>query len=150
METHMIIDHEQELCTSGGQLFNATDGNAEYGAKCFDLKAASPGDPAVGEPLEFWAKVGTANCDVGTSYDIELVNDDDGAGTNEISLVKRTILLAALTANTKHPIGRVMPGLCTRRYLTAKVTTHGTTPTAGLLTLWVQKASDGSPLNAAS
>jgi hypothetical protein len=144
----MILDYEQELSAAGGQLFNASDGNSEYGSKPYDLKATSPGDPAVGEPLDVFAQVDDANSDVGTSYDIAVVNDTDGAGTSEVSLVSRTILVAALLLGTTHFIGRIAPHLASKRYLTAKVTTHGGTPTTGKMKIWLQKSGDGIPVNA--
>jgi hypothetical protein len=142
----MILDFEQELSTSGGQLFNASDGNTEYGTRPFDMMAAGV-DPAAGEPLEVLAQVDTANSDVGTSYDIAVVNDTDGAGSSAVTLVTRTILVAALTLHSLHRIGTIRPGQCTMRYLTAAVTTHGGTPTTGKLKIWLQKARDATPVN---
>jgi hypothetical protein len=146
----MILDYEMELTAAGGQLFNAADGLSEYGAKPYDLKATAPGDPAHGEPLDVFAQVDDANSDVGTSLDIALVNDTDGAGGSEITtgMPSITVPRAALLVGTPHRVGRVSPGLCTKRYLTPKVTTHGDPATVGKLKIWLQKAADGVPANA--
>lgn len=145
----MILDFEQELSASGGQLFNASDGNAEYGSRPYDLMATGI-DAAVGEPLNAFARVDDANSDVGTSLDLEIVNDTDGAGGSEVSMIKKSaVLVAALTQNSMHYIGTITPSQCALQYLTAKITTHGSAATAGKLKIWLQKASDGMPVNVA-
>jgi len=142
----MIIDYEHELTSAGGQLFNASP---EYGSKPYDQGVTSPGDPAVGEPLEFWIQVDDANSDVATYYDVDLVCSSTGAsGGSEEVVVTRRLLTAALLAGTSHMIGRVPPHLCTRRYLAAKLTPDSGTPTTGKIKAWLQKSSDGTPANA--
>jgi len=144
----MMIDHELALCTKGGQLFNPGDGSDEYGAKEIDLGIAGI-DPAVGEPLDFFVRVTTADLNNLTSYTVALVADSTtGSVTAEQVLCTKTILLAALLQNTLHKIGRVSPGLGNKRYLKMKVTQTGTTPTTGLLEGWLAKACGSVPSNA--
>lgn len=146
----MILDYEQELSAAGGQLFNAADGNAEYGSKSYDMMAAGI-DPSAGEPIIAVFKVHDANSDVGTSLDLEITADDDEAATNEVSLAKETILVASLTAETIHYVGPLALSkiASTNRYIRAKVTTHGSAATAGKLKVWLQKGRDAVPLNVA-
>lgn len=144
----MILDYTAELADKGGQLFNATDTNAEYGSKNFDLMVAGR-DIMIGAPVYAIFKVGSANCDVGTSYTLEIVADDDGAATNEVSLGSETVVKASLTANTMHVVGPLKASkiVSTSRYIRAKVTTSGTTPTAGTLEVFLVKGVDVVPFN---
>lgn len=145
----MIIDYEQELTSAGGQAMDHAAGDA-YGSKPYDMKATAPGDPAVGESLAAFMKITEAySAGTGmTSITAAVVNDTDGAGTSEVVATSKSILLAALTINSLHFIGYVSPNLCSKRYLTAKVTTVGGNPGAGSVKMWVQKASDAFPINA--
>jgi len=148
----MILDLEMELSAAGGQLFNATDTNSEYGSRPYDMQATGR-DPAIGVPLDVFFQVVGADSDVGTSYVIAVVADTDGAGGSEAVVLSATYLAAVLTtALGVRRLGTINPGQVTStlRYLTAKVTTNGTTPTAGLLKIWLQKATDSVPANAAN
>lgn len=145
----MIIDYEMELATSGGQLFNPADGASEYGAKSYDLKATGR-DVMRGDPVMACFRVtDDADCDVGTSYDLEITADDDEAAGNEVSLGKETVVLANLTADTIHYVGPLQMAkiASTNQYLRAKVTGHGTQATAGKLEVWLQKGVDGVDVN---
>jgi hypothetical protein len=151
----MILDFEEELSTLAGQLFNAADGNAEYGSLAFDLwggktSIAAGRDLAVGEPVMAVFRVITADNDVGTSYDLQIVNDTDGAGGSEVVMATKTVLAAALTQNSLHYVGPITPGQCALRYLTAKVITHGSTPTTGPLKVWLVKGADVADVNLAN
>lgn len=138
----MILDYEQELTTANGQ---AITGNA-YGTKPYDQKSAHDG--AVGEPLDVFMEC-TENFDQLTSLDVILVNDDDGAGSNEVVLVTKNFLAAALTvAAGVRRVGRVSPGVAAKRYLTAKLGVNGTDPNNGKIRVWFTKGSDMSPSNA--
>jgi len=145
-----MLDHELALTTKGGQVFNPGDGSDEYGAKVIDQGAASPGDPAVGDPLEFWLRVTVAIENI-TSYTVALVADStELTVTSEETLASKVILLAALTLNSKHMIGRVAPGLSSKRYVKMKVTQTGAGDPVGKLEGWLHKGVDGHPVNAAT
>lgn len=147
----MLIDREQLLTPLAGQLFNATDGNAEYGSAAYDLKSDGY-NPAIGEPIEAYFMLVGSDVNNLTSYDIAIVADDDGAGTNEVSLVTKNVLLASLTeASGVQHIGSLSRGAlgAAGQYLTAKVTTHGSTPTTGLMRIWLAKGTDVAPNNPA-
>jgi hypothetical protein len=151
MEKQMsIMDYEQELSTAGGQLFNAADGNPEYGARALDMKVAGFGNPAIGEPLSALFEVVDANSDVGTSLDLEIVADDDGAGTNAVSLGKKSaVLVANLTRYARHVV-QLDPTAAiaaTNQYLAAKVTTHGTPATTGKIRVSLLKGTYAVPVN---
>lgn len=144
-----VQDYEQYFTKYDGQLFNAADGVAEYGDKAYDQKAAR--DAAIGAgPIDFWYQVVDANSNVGTSLDIAVVQDDDGAGTNEAALVTKTVLVANLTtAKGVQRIGRIYPGQLTKRQMRAKVTSHGAAATAGKIRVWFTVGSEAMRANAA-
>ncbi len=156
----MIIDREQLLTPLIGHLFNGGSGVAAYApvANNYDLKATTyAGNPAVGDPIHaYFMVVNTTVTNATNGYLFEIIADDDGAGTNSVSLVERTILLAKLTvAAGVQEIG-VLAGNALdsgggNRYLTAKVTTitGGSAPGAGLVRIWLSKASDAAPNNPA-
>ena len=148
----MLQDYEQELNTAGGQLFDAANGASEYGAKEYDHKATTPGDPAVGERLDVTMQVVDADCDVGTSYTIEIVaGATSGGGGSETVLLSKSILVAALTENTHHFIGTIPPGVGTMyRYLQSKVTSvTSSAPTTGKLIFHLHKPG-AAPHNVAT
>ena len=147
----MISDYEQELTTNGGQLFNAGDGTAEYGAKSYDMKVAGFGNPAIGEGAYACFEVVDADSDVGTSLDLELVAADDGAGTNEVSLGKKSaVLVANLTRYARHvvAIDPTVAVAATNQYILAKVTTHGGAATVGKILATLHKGAYTLPVNA--
>ena len=145
----MITDLQMYLTPVAGQLFNETDGNSEYGSVPYDLGAAGV-DPAVGEALDVLCRVVDADNNVGTSYDVAVVASTTGAaGGTEAVVATSTILVANLTRYKTHRIGRIQPGAIAKRYLAAKVTTHGGTPTAGKLAIWLAKGSDAVPADSA-
>jgi len=132
----MISDYEQELTTNGGQLFNAGDGTAEYGAKSYDMKVAGFGNPAIGE--------GAYAC-------FEVVDANDGAGTNEVSLGKKSaVLVANLTRYARHvvAIDPTVAVAATNQYILAKVTTHGGAATVGKILATLHKGAYTLPVNA--
>lgn len=141
----MLIDYEQELTVADGELFVAAN---TYGDKPYDLKAAGI-DPALGDPLVAFFKVVGANSDVGTSHTIAIVTDSTSASaTAEVVALSKTVAVADLTtAKGCQLLGVIPPGLATKRYLKAKVTTTGTDATAGKLKIWLQKGLDALPQN---
>jgi hypothetical protein len=147
----MILDYEAELNSAGGQLFNATDGNSEYGAKEYDLKATTPGDPAVGSRMDVTMQVVDDDCDVVTNYIVRIVaGATSGGGGSETVLLTKTILKAALTENSHHFIGTIPPGVGTMyRYIQSKVESTGSTPTTGKLIFHLHKPG-AAPHNAAT
>jgi hypothetical protein len=142
----MILDYEQELTTrNGGEIFTAAN---VYGDRPYDLMAAGI-DAAVGEPLYALYKVDDVNVDALTSLAISIVNDTDGAGAGEVTMVSRSVNLADLTvAAGVQYIGAIRPGLCALRYLTAKGAVTGSDPTVGKIKVWLTKDKDAIPANA--
>lgn len=140
----MLIDYEQELTTAGGQVVTANG----YGTKSYDQKGAA--DVAVGSAVEAFMKVTVANFNTLTSMDIAIVGDDDGAGTNEVTLITKNFLLAALTtALGVRSLGRLARGQ-RKKFLRSKFTVNGSAPSAGSkLTVWLSKGSDVARANAA-
>lgn len=146
----MLLDHDLALCTKGGQSFAPGDGSSAYGTKVIDLGAASPGDPAVGEPLECVGKVNGAAIANITSYTIALVCDSTSAtATAEQTLLTKTITVAsgALAANSLIKLGRVPTGVSSKRYLKLKVTQTGAGAPGGTLEFWLTKGSDSVVAN---
>lgn len=149
----MLLDHEQFLTVDGGHVVDFAAGS-QYGAKPYDLKAAGSGlyngnDPAVGEPLDVWARV-TENFNNLTDLVVDLGHDSDGAGTGWASVLPaaKTITLANLTTAVGiQRVGTVLPGVITKRYLTPKLTVSGSTPTTGKIDVWFTKATHGAPAN---
>lgn len=148
----MITDYDLYFTPAAGQLFNAADNTAEYGSKVVplgDSLAQGAQDVAVETDIVGMFRVVDANSNVGTSLEIAIVADDDGAGTNEITLCTRTVLVAALTtALGVRTIGKI-PRAAAKKNLRAKVTTHGAAATAGLIAVWLQVGKDAVPANAA-
>lgn len=139
-----ILDYEQELTAANGELFTAAN---TYGDKPYNLKAAG-NDPGKGDPLVAFFKVTGADSDVGTSHTISIVSDTDVAGGTETVVATVTVAKANLTvAKGTQLIGVIPPGVATKQYLTAKVTTTGTDATAGKLKVWLQKGLDALPQN---
>lgn len=143
----MINDYELYFTPAAGQLFNATDGNSEYGEKNVDQKAARYVTDGEGDWAVFY-KVVDANSNVGTSLAIALVEDDDGAGTNEVVLLTATVLVANLTtALGVRRLGNI-PATSAKKVFRAKVTTAGAAATAGKVAIWIGKNRDSVPANA--
>jgi len=152
----MIVDREQLLTPLAGQLAAGASGAAVYGSTPYDLKATTyGGNPAVGEPLEAHFMLVGSDVDNATNgVTFEIVADDDGAGTNEVSLVSKTVLLASLDeADGVQHIGTLLKTAlaATNQYLVVKMTTvtGGTASTTGLIRVWLSKATDVAPNNAA-
>jgi hypothetical protein len=141
----MLIDYEQELTTKDGQdLAGVASG---YGTKSYDQKAAA--DAAVGEPLEAFFKIVDANVDAATSILFSIVGDDDGAGTNEVTILSKSFALAALTtALGVRSIGRLPRGTSKKHYR-FKWAVTGANPTQGAIVAWLSKGSDAARANAA-
>jgi hypothetical protein len=132
----MLMDYEQELTTADGQAITAT----AYGTKPYDQKGAA--DAAVGEPLHVLMQVLGANFNSLTSLLVEVYGDDDGAGTNEVSLVSKSFTLAQLTtALGVRRVGIVPPGT-RKKFLRAKFTVTGTNPSTGKIAVWLAKGAD--------
>jgi hypothetical protein len=140
----MLIDYEQELTTATGQAFTASG----YGTKNYDQKG--PADVGLGDvDASLMFKVVGADFNNATSLDVALVTDDDGAGTNEVTLITKNFLLAALTkAAGVRRVGVVAPGT-RKRYLRAKITVNGTAPTQGKIQAWIGTGDDAAPANIA-
>lgn len=140
----MIIDYEQELTTLNGQVVTANG----YGTKSYDQKGAA--DAAVGEALEAFMKVTVADFNTLTSLDIAIVGDDDGAGTNEVTVLTKNFLLAALTtALGVRSLGRLPRGT-RKKFYRVKFTVNGSAPSAGSkLAVWLAKDDDVSRANVA-
>jgi hypothetical protein len=139
----MIIDYEQELTTAGGQAVTANG----YGTKNYDQKG--PVDGALGAPLHAFMQVVGANFNNLTSLDIAIVGDDDGAGTNEVVILTKNFLLAALTtALGVRRLGILPPGT-RKKFLREKHTVTGTAPTTGKIVVWFSKGDDVAPANQA-
>lgn len=140
----MILDRELYFTATTGQLFDAANTASEYGA---NPVLVGPADTGAGEKLVALYKVVDANSDVGTSLAFKVVTDDDGAGTNEVVLLTKTVLVAALTtAAGVVRIGTIDPGT-RKKYLRIKVTTAGNAATAGLIAVWLQPGDDSTPAN---
>jgi len=144
----MIQDYEQELTVAGGHNTNFAAGS-EYGTKPYDKKGSH--DANTGEPIHAFMQILGADVDNLTSLKIDIVDSTTGAsGGTETVVGSRTFLLADLTqAAGVRRIDILNPGLAARRYLAAKLTVAGTTPTAGALCkVWLAKATDVAPQNA--
>lgn len=140
----MIQDLEQELTTAGGQAITAT----AYGTRPYDLKSTH--DPAVAEPLVALMKVVGADFNNLDYLDVEVYADDDGAGTNEVSVLKKTFALADLTvAKGVRRVGTIDPGqmASTNKFLRGKFTVDGSDPSTGKIKLWLVKGADAIPFN---
>lgn len=136
----MIEDYEMELTAAAGQAVTID----AYSSKSIDLRAAL--DAAVGEPLHVLAQV-TEDFDELTSLLVALRGDDDGAGTNVVTLLSKSILLAGLTvAAGVQRIGIVPPGT-KKRYLRGHFDVTGDEPTEGKIRMWLAKGSNVTPAN---
>lgn len=137
----MIEDYELELTTAGGQAITAT----AYGTKKVDQKGVA--EAAIGDQLSLCFQVVTADFNTLTSIDVSLKADDDGAGTNEVDLVTKNFLLAALT--TAKGVRRIMvPPIGTeKRFMRVKFTVNGSAPSQGAMVAWLQKGHDRIPYN---
>jgi hypothetical protein len=106
---------------------------------------ANAADIGKGEPVNAFARIGTAFNNL-TSLDIEIQGCDDAAGANPVSILKKTVLLAALLANTYIPLGALPAGV-SKKYLRAYFTVTGTAPTLGTITVGLVPHGDGKPQN---
>lgn len=148
----MLLDYGQELTEDGGLNMGAKALDTDfYGDKPYDLGSASPGDAAVGERITCYFQVLDADFDDITSADISVVNDEDGAGTNEVVLLTETVALADLTvAAGVRRLGTIEPGLITKQYLAGKVRmTGGSAPeNEAKVKIFFQVGDDVAPANA--
>lgn len=152
----MIKDFDQELTLAGGHDLAFATGD-EYGSRPYDkgLAAAGVNDPAVGEPLHVMCELVESFIET-NAVTVALVADTDGAGAGEVVLASRVFAdgeLDEATEETVYRVGTVSPGdigATAKRYLTAKISTNGTTPTTGLMKVWLQKGTDVTPANAAN
>jgi hypothetical protein len=121
-----ILDYDDELSTAGGQAITAA-------AICGRVKDGGVArDWAAGEPVfPFMRVTGTAAFNPTTSATVEILAADDALLTeNPVVLSTKSILAAALGANTLHPLPALLPGF-KKRYLGAKVTPVGGDATTG-------------------
>ena len=149
----MLLDQELYLTPVAGQLFDPTTGLTEYGSVPLDLMSVGI-NVMKGEPIDVFGIVKTADVNNITSYAIDIVIDDDGAGTNEVSALKGGAITKALAAlqveDGVFKIGTLDPSItigAANRYLTAKVTQTGSDPTTGLLAIFLQKGVHDTPQN---
>lgn len=150
----MIEDYDLELTANPGSGADTTKGQAvtttgvSYGTKPYEI---GPGnDPAIGEPLQAICQF-QQNFNNMTSMVIDLINDDDGLGTNAVVVATSgTILLAnATVARGAFRLGGIVaPQQITRRYLTARVTVTGPAPTTGRYRVVLQNGAFVIPANA--
>lgn len=144
----MMEDADLELTGSPGvgQAFTAT----AFGSRGYDLGVAGGADVAVGESLQPVWQV-TENYNNLTSAVVEMGCADDAAGTNFVSLATSgTVVLANLTtANSplKRLGGIIAPQSITKRFLVARVTVTGTTPTTGKVRVLLHKGDQALPVN---
>jgi hypothetical protein len=98
-----------------------------------------------GEPVLAYARVGTAflTCD---GITINILLADDNAGTNAVTILTRTFLLAALTANKLLDLG-MLSGVGSGKVLSCQVVVNGADATAGTLTVGLRPDRDGFPQN---
>lgn len=138
----MIQDFELYLTPAAG---SACAGNT-YGDRSVDQKAAA--DAAIGEGLDCFVQCKT-DVDNLTSLTVDLVADDDGAGTNEVVVATRSLTLAQLNTNAVFFIGRVRPGAAEKKHYRIKYTEVGTDDSGtGRIAAWLNKATDYAPRNA--
>jgi hypothetical protein len=140
----MLIDYEQELTAAGGQAITAT----AYGTKPYDQKG--PADAGLGDTdASLLFKVVGADFNTLTSMDIALTADDDGAGTNEVTVLTKNFLLASLTkAAGVRRVGVVPPGT-RKRFFRVKCTVNGSAPSQGKIQAWIASGDDSTPANIA-
>jgi hypothetical protein len=138
----MLMDYEQELTTAGGQAITAT----AYGSKPYDQKG--PADAAIGDAdTSLLFKVTGADFNTLTSMDIALTADDDGAGTNEVTVLTKNFTLAQLTqALGTRRVGVVPPGT-RKRFFRVKCTVNGSAPSQGKIKAWLGTGDDAAPAN---
>jgi hypothetical protein len=146
----MIQDLELYLTPKGGTIFTASG----YGSRPVDLEAAGY-NPMIGEGLEAYYQVLTANVDNCTSLQFDVVADDDGAGTNEVVLATTgAVVLASLTTalgvRRIGTLNRTASLAATSRYLGLKVTLVGSAPTQGNIAAWLQTGTGAAPANQAN
>lgn len=126
----MIKDYEMELTTSEGQDIAGTG----YGSKTYVQKAATG---AVGEALAAMFRVRDEDFDNLDSVELSIVGDDDGAGTNEEVIVKKTLTLAELTVALGRRYLGVLPPNPSKKCLRFKYAVTGSNPGQGLLEVWL-------------
>lgn len=145
----MILDLEMYLTPKAGTLFTASG----YGSRPVDLETTGQ-NPMIGEPMDAYFMVKTADVTNCTSLTFEVVADDDGAGTHEVVLassgaIARAYLTVALGARRIGTLSRTAALAATNRYLALKVTLSGSAPDAGLIASWLCKGTDIAPANLA-
>jgi hypothetical protein len=118
-----------------------------YGGNPCSLGVAGV-DPAVGEPLQAFYQVMQDFATL-TSLTINVIHDDDGAGTNKATLLTTGAVLQAslVTTGGVHRIGAIAPGAITKKYLAVFLDVGGSSATAGKVRVWLQKGSDVIPVN---
>jgi hypothetical protein len=136
----MILDYDDEFTTKDGQAITAT----AIGTKVKDGNKAK--DWAAGEPMFAIVRVPAAFNNL-TSLTVDVIADTDPAlATLPVVVATKTILLAALTLNSVHHIGSLIPG-ASKRYLGMKFTVTGTAPSTGKVIGFVtqtdQRPQDG-------
>ena len=120
----MILDYDDEFTTTPAQAITAT----ANGTKVKDgIKAK---DWAAGEPIFAVVRV-TEAFNTLTSLTVDVIADTAvGLATAPTVVASKSILLAALTLNSVHHIGALIPGT-SKRFLGMKFTVVGTNPTTG-------------------
>lgn len=121
-----ILDYDDEFTTKDGQAITA----AAIGTKQKDaLKARDWGAAICAVP---YARVtGTAASNPTTSMQIDVIAADDAVLTgNPVVLSTKTVLAAALVANSVHNLPRLLAGT-KRRFLGMKFTPIGGNATTG-------------------
>jgi hypothetical protein len=121
-----VLDYDDEFTTAGGQAITA----AAIGTKVKNAGAARDG--GAGESVVPYARVtSTAASNPTTSMTIDVIGADDAALTsNPVVLSTKSVLAAALGANTLHSLPRLLPGT-NKRYLGIKFTPVGGNATTG-------------------
>ena len=155
----MLIDYALEFFSNknvqddafGDQYvpLGTTASQANSGGGAGAVGGSVAADIGKGEPLFAYARVGTA-FDTCTSIDIEIGYADYSAGTNFAAVLsKKTILVAALTANTFIGIGSLPPTAAANlhKVLVCKITVNGANNGAGTITVGLRPDRDGFPQN---
>lgn len=121
---------DNDLLVSTAQAVTA----AAVSDKSIDLGAAI--QVGVGETLYPFARVtGTAASNPTTSMTIDVIGaDNDALTTNPVVLCSKTVLAAALTANSLHHLPPVGMGSAAKQYIGMKFTPNGGNASTGAFT----------------
>lgn len=149
LDDSLIFSDKQAVVASAASTvalpLGTTAAQGDSGGGAGAVGGAAAADVARGEPVQAFAKTGAAFNNL-TSLDVEIQGCDDAAGTNPVSILKKTFLLAALGANKYLPLGSLAAGV-KKKYLRAYYTVVGAAPTQGTITCGLVPHTDGKPQN---